>query len=132
MRDVRIFFRHGDDVALVDLRVEAEQKIGRAEQEEVQRMRLHDLTVMHEPAHLLGAQGRRRGAHYMVHRLGGGDLVRHRADAAEALHHDRRLPIGTALHEFLEAAEFDDVQPRLMHAVVRVEEQRDLAMAFDA
>jgi hypothetical protein len=34
-----------------------------------------------------------------------------RADAAQALHHHRHLPVGPALDEDLEAAELDDVQP---------------------
>jgi hypothetical protein len=40
-------------------------------------------------------------------------VVAHRADAAQALHHHRQLPEGPALDEALEAAELDDVQPRL-------------------
>jgi hypothetical protein len=70
-------------------------------------------------------------ADHAVHRLGGRQVVRHRADAAQALHHHRHFPVGPALDELLEAAELDDVQPHLLHAVVRVEQDRHLAMAFD-
>ena len=59
-------------------------------------------------------------------------MVADRADAAQPLHHHRHLPVGPALDEFLEAAEFDDVQPRLMDVVVLVQQQRDLAVALDA
>jgi hypothetical protein len=45
----------------------------------------------------------------------------HRADPAQALHHDRHFPVGAALDEFLEAAELDDMQPRLHHMIVVVE-----------
>jgi len=59
-------------------------------------------------------------------------VVRHRADAAQALHQHRHLPVGPALDEFLEAAELDDVQAHLVHPVVGVEQQRHLAVALDA
>ena len=129
-RDFRILRRHGDDVAPVDLGVEAKEQIGRGQKEEMQRVRLQYLAVMHQPAHLLGA--RRRRADDMIERLGGGDLVRHRADAAQPLHHDRRFPIGASLNEFLEAAKFDDVQTRLMNTAIVVQQQSDLAMTLDA
>jgi len=57
-------------------RSKAEEQIGRGQKEEMQRVRLQYLAVMHEPTHLLGA--RRRRADDMIERLGGGDLVRHR------------------------------------------------------
>jgi prolyl-tRNA editing enzyme YbaK/EbsC (Cys-tRNA(Pro) deacylase) len=59
-------------------------------------------------------------------------MVRHRADAAQPLHHHRHLPVRAAADEGLEAAELDDVQPRLAHAVVLVEQQRHLAVALHA
>jgi hypothetical protein len=68
----------------------------------------------------------------MVQRLAGRQVVRHRADAAQPLHHHRHFPVRPAADELLEAAELDDVQPRLLHAVVLVQQQRHLAMAFDA
>ncbi len=61
-----------------------------------------------------------------------GEVVTHGADAAQALHHHRQLPVRAALHELLEAAELDDVQAHLMHAVVGVEQDRDLAVTLDA
>jgi hypothetical protein len=42
-------------------------------------------------------------------------VVRHRADAAQPLHHHRHFPVRPALDELLEAAEFDDVQAHLLH-----------------
>ena len=131
-RHLGVFLGNRNDVATADLGVEAEEQVRRAEHEEMQRVRLHDLPIMHEAAHLVRARRRRGRADDMVERLGRGELVRDGADAAEALHHDRRLPIGPALHEFFEAAKFDDMQPRLLHLTRVVHEQRDLAMAFDA
>ena len=59
-------------------------------------------------------------------------MVADRADAAQPLHHDRNLPIGAAFDKSLEAAKFDDVQADLMDLVVVVEQDRDLAVTFDA
>ncbi len=59
-------------------------------------------------------------------------MVAHRTDPAQPLHHHRQLPERPALHEFLETAEFDDVQPHLMHVIVGIEQERDLAVPFDA
>ena len=54
-----------------------------------------------------------------------------RADAAQALHHHRQFPVGPALDELLEAAEFDDVQAGLLDAVMVVLQQGDLAVPLD-
>ena len=59
-------------------------------------------------------------------------MVADRTDAAQALHHHRRFPIRTTLDEFLEAAEFHDVQTYLMHAIVLVKQQRHLTVTFHA
>ena len=74
----------------------------------------------------------RRRADDLVERLAGREVVADRADAAEALHHDRHFPVGPALDELLERAELDDVQARLLDVAVFVEQQRDLAVALDA
>ena len=58
--------------------------------------------------------------------------MRHRANATQALDHDRDFPIRPALDEFLEAAELDDVQAHLVHPVLLVEQNGDLAVALDA
>ena len=42
--------RDTDDIALGDIAVETKEQIGRAEMEEVQRVRLQHLAVMHQPA----------------------------------------------------------------------------------
>ena len=116
----------------VELAVEAEQQVGRGEMEEMQRVRLQDLAVVHQAAQLLGGRRQRLVAGDDVHRLGGGEMMADRADAAQPLHHDRNFPVRPALDEGLEAAELDDVQADLMDPVVLVEQDRDLAVAFDA
>ena len=100
--------------------------------EEVQRVRLHDLAVVQQAAQLLGGRRQRAVAGDEVHRLGRGEEVADRADAAEPLHRDRHLPVRPALDEDLEAAKLDDVQPDLMDAVLVVEQDRHLAVALDA
>ena len=99
---------------------------------EVQRMRLDDLAVMQQAAELLRGRGQRSVAGDDVHRLGRREQVAHRADAAQPLHGDRNLPIRAALDEDFEAPEFDDVQPDLVDAILLIEEDRDLAVAFDS
>ena len=121
-----------DDVALGDLALEAEQQVGRREVEEMQRMRLHDLAVVQQPAQLLRRRRQRTEAGDEVHRLGGREQVAHRTDAAQALHRDRHFPVRPAPDERLEAAELDDVQPDLMNPIVVVEQDRHLAVALDA
>ena len=121
-----------EDVALGDLALEAEQQVGRGEMKEMQRVRLNDLPVVQEAPKLLRRRRERPVTGDEVHRLGRGEEMADRADAAEALHRDRNFPVGPAANEDLEAAKLDDMQPHLMDAILGVEQDRDLAMAFDA
>ncbi len=132
LRKIGKRLRDADDVALSHLALEAEQEVGRGEMEEVQRVRLHDLPVVEQAAQLLGGRRERPIAGDEVHRLGGGELVAHRADAAEALPGDRHFPVRPSAHEDLEAAKLDDVQPDLVNAILIVEQDGHLAVTFDA
>ncbi len=105
---------------------------GEDEVEEVQGVRLQDLAVVHQAADLFRGRRQLLDAQHHVQRLRCGEVVRDRADAAQALHHDRHFPVGAALDELFEAAEFDDVQAHLLHLVVVVEQDGDLAVALDA
>jgi len=130
LRHIRILGGDAHDVAPGHVGIEAEQQVRRRQVEEMQGVGLQDLAIVHEPAQLL-----RRGCEAidtddLVHGLGGGQVVGYRADAAQALHHHRDLPIGPALDELLEAPEFDDVQTGLLDAVILVQQQGDLAMAL--
>ncbi len=122
--------QHTDDIAVGGVILEAEQQIGRGQVKEMQGVGLQSLAQMHQPAQLLGRRGELVHADQLVHGLGGGEVVAHRADAAQALHQHRQLPVRTALDETLEAPEFDDVQAGLLDAVVFVQQQADLAVAF--
>jgi hypothetical protein len=44
---------NADDIAPANLAVETEEQIGRREVEEMQRVRLQDLAIVHQAAHLL-------------------------------------------------------------------------------
>ena len=63
-RDIRMRLRHADDVALPRRRAETEQQVRARQVEEVQRVRLQDLPVVHQPAHLVGGGGDRHRAHH--------------------------------------------------------------------
>ena len=130
--DFRVRGGDADDIALGDVAVESEQQVRRAQVEEVQRMRLQHLAIVHQAAEFLGGRRQLFGADDDVERLRGGQVVRYRADAAQALDHDRHFPVWATLDEFLEAAELDDVQAHLMHLVLLVEQDGDLAVALDA
>jgi len=54
------------------------------------------------------------------------------ADAAQALHHHRHFPEGPALDEFLEAAEFHDVELRIGDVARVIQKDADLGVALDA
>jgi hypothetical protein len=58
-------------------------------------------------------------------------VVADRADAAEPLDEDGGLPVGAALDEALEAAEFDDMEPGLLDLPGVIEMDGDLPVAFD-
>ncbi len=132
--EVPVLEGDADDVPDGRVGVHAEEQVGRDEVEEMQGVGLEHLAVVHEPPHLLGRRREPVGADADddVHRLGGRQVVAHRADAAEPLDEDRRLPVGAALDEPLEAAELDDVEPRLGDLAVVVELDGDLAVALDS
>ena len=127
--DFRVGGSNADNIALGNIGIETEQQVGRTQVVEMQRMRLQHLSVVHQPAHLLGS-GRQRGTYDHVHCFGCREVVAYRAYPAQPLHHYRRFPIGPPLDEFFEAAKFDDVQPHLVYVVVVIQQQRYLAMSF--
>ncbi len=121
-----------DDVARGDVGTETEQQVGRRQVEKVQGMRLQDLAEVHQAANFLCRRRQLLDAENHVQRLRCRQVVRHRTDAAQALHHHRHFPVGAALDEFFEAAKFDDMQAHLMHLVVVIQQDRHLAVALDA
>ena len=73
-----------------------------------------------------------RGAHYLVECLARREVVAHRADAAEPLHHHRHFPIRSALDEFFEAAEFVDVHVSAIHRAIFFHVDGHFGMTFNA
>src|SRR5665213_921826 len=123
-------FDHADDVPLRDRRLKPEQKVGRRQVEEVHRVGLQHLTVMHQPPHLV-----RRWRHLVhtrddIHRLGGAKVMTDRADAAETLDDDGNLPVHSSLDETLESTKFNDGEPGLFDLAGLVEANSDLAVTF--
>jgi hypothetical protein len=127
-----VLLDEGEDIPLLGGRAEPEEQVGRGEVEEMQHMALHDLSVMHQAAHLLRRGRDRVGADDHVHRLGSGEVVAHRADAAKTLHDHRNFPQEPAPDEPFEPAKLNDMQPCFVHRAVGIEVDRHLAMAFDA
>ncbi len=127
-----VFAQDFKDVAPRGWGVETKEQIGRGEVEEVEHMALHHLSVMHEPAHLFRRGGQDIDAHDLVHRLGRGEVMADRADAAETLDDDRHLPQKPTVDEAFKAAEFDDVKARFLDLIVGAHVDRHLAVSFDA
>ena len=99
--------------------------------EEAQRVRLHDLSQVHDSAQFLGGFGN-CDRHDHVAGLSRGDEVADRANAANAGHQRGHLLNWPALAEFLEPAELGDVELRVLHLSVVTQSDRDFGMAFDA
>src|SRR5271166_1381086 len=97
--DLRETVQHADDVALLGWRIEAEQEDRRRQLEDVQGVRLEQLAVMQEPAHLVGGGRDLVDADDGVHGLRRREVMAHRADAAEALDDERNFPEHTAADE---------------------------------
>ncbi len=58
-------------------------------------------------------------------------MMGHRADSAQPLHHHGYFPVGTSLNKFFKAPKLDNVQAHLLHAVLCVDQNGDLAMPFN-
>ena len=127
---LRMGRHHAEQVPAGGVGVEAEQQVRGGEVEEAQCVRLHDLGEVHHPPQV-GAG--RRGLHGedLVARLGGGDQVADRADAADPGHDRGHLVHRPALHDPLEPAELGDVEVRVGDLSGVVELDGDLRMALD-
>jgi len=114
--------------------VAAQQQVWRSKTKEVEGVGLKNLAVMQEAAQLVGGGGNvfRRQSVELVDCLGRRQVVAHRADAAEALHQYRHLPVGVALDEPLKAAEFDDVKTGIRYLAGFIQMYGDPAVTLDA
>ena len=102
-----------DDVSLSDRRLEAEQKVGRRQMKEVERVGLEDLAVMHQPPHLLRGGRQLVDARDDVHRLACAEVMADWTNTAETLDDDRNFPVHPALDKPFEAPELDNMESRL-------------------
>lgn len=85
-------FDEADEVAPGDVGVEPEEQVRRGERKEVQRVRLEHLPRVHQSPQLQRRR-RRNTPDDLVERLRRAQVVRHRTDAAEALHDDGHFPV---------------------------------------
>ena len=122
---------NAEHIAFCLWRVPAEQKIRRAQMKEAQRVALHELAEVHQPAQLVGG-GRNVNRHDGVAGLRGRKRMAHWADAANALGDTRHFAVGSAFAEFLEAAKFHDVEDGVGNVALVVHENADLGVALDA
>ncbi len=127
-----ILGRHADDVADGGIGIEPEKQVGRRQVEEVQRVRLVHLPVVHQAAQLFRGGRQLLAAHDEVHRLGRSQVVADRADAAQPLDENRDFPEEPALNEPLEAAKLHDVQAGLHDLAALVEQDGDFSVTLDA
>ena len=108
-----------------------DDEIRPAEEVEVQRVILEHEEVVEEFADLVA--GRRRvDVVEVVEGAGRGHVVRRGTDAADALRDLRHFLGGAPDAEPLEAAQFGDLQVRVGHLARVVEEDLDLAVAFES
>ena len=106
-------------------------RVGRAEVEEAEGVGLHDLPEVHQAPEFLGSGGDVHGQEGVA-RLGRGEEVADRTDAADARGDARHFGEGPAFAELLEAAELDHVEARVGHVAIVIELERDLGVPLDA
>ena len=110
--------------------VEAQQQVGRAEVEKAQGMGLDDLAQVHQAAQFFGA-GRDLDGEDRVARLGGGQQMADRADAAHARSDAGHFPEGPPLAKPLETAKLGHMKPGVRHIARIIQVDGDLGVSFN-
>ena len=122
---------HAEQVALGDRRVRAEDDVRPAEHVEVRGVVGHVEGAEHELAQQ-ACRPRRLDAVDRVGGLGRGQVVCLGAHAADAIGQDGHLLDRPADAEGLEAAQLGHLEVRSLHVARVIEEDLDLAVAFEA
>ena len=122
---------HAEDVARRRIGLGAHDEVGAGEDVEVRRV-VGDVEGVVEQLAQPEAGGRRLDAEHGVDRLGGGEVVRLGADAADARRDARQLLDRTADAEPLEAAQLGDLEVDVGDLAGVVDEDLDLAVALEA
>ena len=120
---------HAEDVPLGGGGVGTEHEVGPAQGVEVRRVVGGVEDAVEQFPQLLG-RGRRIDVEHAVQGLRGGQVVRLGADAADAGREVRHVFRLAADAELLEAAELRDLHVGVGHVALLVEEDVDLAVAF--
>ena len=122
---------HAHHVALLRRRLRSDNEVRAAQDVDVQGMVLHDEGVIDQFANLPGG-GRRLNLVKVIQRLGGGHVVRGGANPADATGDLGHLLGGPAQAEDLETAQLGDLQVGPLHIALLVQENVNLAVAFQA
>jgi hypothetical protein len=128
---IRVLLEQSRHVSLCRIEVHAQQQVRRREMEERQCVGLNELGAVEQFAQLRRGLRNAHG-HDLVAGFGGGQLVAHRADAADARRNRRHLVVRPALDELLEAAYLGHVELRVGDLAGVVELDRDPGVALDA
>src|ERR1017187_9801704 len=120
-----------DDVALLGRSFRAHDEVGSAQDKEVQGMVLQRERVIDQLADLAARRG---GLDLVeiVEGLGGGHVMRGGANTADATGDLRHVLRRAAKGEHLEPAQFGDLQVGAFDVALVIEEDVDLAVAFEA
>ena len=122
---------YAEDVPYLGVGLHAQQKVGRGQIEEAERVRLHHLREVEHAPQLRGGVRNAHG-HDGFAGLGGRDQVRDRADAADARHQAGHFVEGAAFGELFEAAYLRHMKVRVFHFTLAVQLDGDFSVAFEA
>ena len=130
-RQLRIGFDQAGDIAGGRIAIHAQQKIGRREIEEAERVRLDHLSAVNDLAQQLRG-ARDTHCHDRVASLRRCQLMADGTDAADARGNARHFVEWPAFGELLEAADLRDLKIRIGHFAIVVQLDGDLGVAFNA
>src|ERR1017187_7807255 len=123
--------KDADDIALLGRSFRADNEVGAAQDEEVQRVVFERESVIDQLADLAG----RRGGLDLVEvgeGLGGGHVMRGGADTADAAGDLRHVLRRAAEGEHLETAQLGHLEVGALDVALVIEKDVDLAVAFEA
>ncbi len=129
--NVRRRLQHADDIADGVISIRPEQEIGSRQEIEVQDVLFHVGNAVAQFAQLLAGRGW-FDSEDRVASLGRGQVMRPRAHTANARRDAWKVFHGLSEAEFLEAAQFNDVDPGGVHVAGIVELNGHLGVALDA
>jgi hypothetical protein len=123
--------RNAEEIAALRRMVHAQQQIRGGQVEEAECVRLNDLAEVEDAAQLSG--GFRDGdRQQLIARLGRGQRMADRTDAAGAGRQRRHLEKWASLDEFFKTADLGDLETGVADGAVLAQQEADPGMPFDA